>query len=484
MKRRGITIKKLTDVASAWSVFLILAMLTISLFISYSLYVYVIEPEMIHSDVIVSDDYTMLETLISIDADKLYERDYQEYLFNEAARYHYLLNIEHNGDTVLSNMSENVKYTLLGTEKNYEILKTHPVVYQRLGTTVIQLLTTDSANKEYICHAINYTQFKILGFTSNSFYVFITIMSFSLAVFLFTAGALISLYNSRKFDKKISHPLNMLSSAASSVMSGDYSNEIEYEGLIEFEKVCNVFNEMQKKLIQNDIENERQHRARNELFAGISHDIKTPLTAIKGYVKGLLDGVATTEEKQRHYLEVTLEKAQSIESLVEIIILLAKLELNNIPLEKEIINLNNYIGEYVESMKETDELSCVLEFLPQGNLFVDIDTMQINRVLSNIIVNSINYANVDNLEVCIYTKREDNSAVIYIKDNGKGVSDDKINSIFRTFYRADEARSNTVKGHGMGLAIAKSIIERHQGTITAYNDNGLVVKITLPIKEN
>ncbi|CAG9709086.1 putative Histidine kinase [Clostridium neonatale] len=222
---------------------------------------------------------------------------------------------------------------------------------------------------------------------------------------------------------------------------------------------------------------------RKELMAGISHDLRTPLTAIKGYVEGLRDNVANTPEKQKKYLNTIYYKACDMDRLVEELFLFSKLDTGKFPFKFDIIKINDYINNFYLKIKE--------EFLNKGlEIFlandcnekdkVNIDCKQMDRVLLNIIENSYKYKK-DSIGTCkINMYEKENDIVIKISDNGKGVSEEELEKIFISFYRCDPSRTKTNEGSGLGLAIAKQIIDNHKGKIRAYSNNGLVIEILIP----
>ena len=313
-------------------------------------------------------------------------------------------------------------------------------------------------------------------------------------------------------------PLCTLCEGAKRISDGDLSTKIDYTGEDEFETLCHSFNEMQERLADNINRNIQLEQRKQEMIAGISHDLKTPLTAIKGYTRGILDGVANTEEKRQRYLEQIEVKADEMEGLINELFLYSKLETGKIKYSFEICELNQYLKEYyaaicedavlnkedgttnidnVEIQRENPEnivhyMSASSRYeaysnikfklnISRSEIFVSIDQDHMNRVLQNIISNSIKYNPGTDLEIELSICLQSDKVILSIRDNGCGVPEDKLPHIFESFYRADEARVNPEQGSGLGLAIVKNIVEAHNGTVTAKNDKGLIIEISLPI---
>ncbi|MDF2655818.1 MAG: hypothetical protein K0R19_2292 [Bacillota bacterium] len=283
--------------------------------------------------------------------------------------------------------------------------------------------------------------------------------------------------------KRIMRPVNALTAGANRIVQGNLSEPVVYEGKDEMTAVCATFNGMQAYLLEERQRNASYEKARTDMIAGISHDLRTPLTSVKGYIKGLRDGVAATPEKQEQYLSIAYNKACEMDTLLQKLFYYSKLQTGNLPLELNREDLGQFVRKYVrQNQTELSQREAVIN-VEQAELghFVSIDTEQMNRVLTNLIDNSIKYARAGSLDLSISVWREKESVHLCVADNGQGAPDEQLSNLFVQFWRGDEARgSRGGGGSGLGLNIVKHIIEAHGGTVSARNENGLVVDMILP----
>jgi len=316
---------------------------------------------------------------------------------------------------------------------------------------------------------------------NNNMPRFIPLMMFFILLFIvfLTNRTLTKLISSR-----IITSIETLVSGVREISDGNLDYRIKYNFGDEFDAVCADFNEMAFRL--SDMVRQRQidESNRKELIAGISHDLKTPLTSIKGHIEGLRKGIASTPEMREKYLGIIQSKAEDIEYILSQLFLFSKMDIGEFPFNLDIVDIGDELDEmiagFADEYKERG-LAISLKEKTQG-VFVSIDTVQFKNIVQNILDNSVKYGGKDNARVEISCGGNENSVSITIKDNGPGVSEEMLTKIFEVFYRSDIARNNPGKGSGLGLAISTKIIERLNGSITAENaqDGGLSVIITLP----
>ena len=221
-------------------------------------------------------------------------------------------------------------------------------------------------------------------------------------------------------------------------------------------------------------------------MSGISHDLRTPLTSVKGYLKGMRDGVANTPEKREQYLEVAYRKSCEMERLLQRLFYFSKLETGNLPLFLSDADLWDFVAQFVREARQ--------ELAPSGGQValrgvpaphpVRIDPEQLLRVLNNLKDNAVRYSGASPLVLTLTVWRQRDRECIRFADNGQGVPEDQLPHLFEQFWRGDQARSSRGgEGSGLGLYIVKHIVEAHGGTIQARNDHGLVFEIALPCAE-
>jgi len=313
---------------------------------------------------------------------------------------------------------------------------------------------------------------------------------FLLPVILFYLFAVVVLANillAKYITRRIMTPVNTLAAGVNEIKSGNLTHRIQYSGGDEFDAVCSDFNEMAKRLSDMVAQKQADENSRKELIAGISHDLRTPLTSVRAYIEGLRKGIAATPEVQEKYLDIIQAKTEDIEYIIKQLFMFSKIDIGEFPLNLETVDigdeLTNMVGSFADEYKEMG-LNISLEENAQGNVL--IDTVQFKNIVQNILGNSVKYRNRDDACAKISCKKIDDSGMsITIKDNGPGVPEGMLTKMFDVFYRGDEARNNPAKGSGLGLAISSKIIARFNGSIRAENvpDGGLAIIITLPIQE-
>lgn len=294
---------------------------------------------------------------------------------------------------------------------------------------------------------------------------------------------IVSQFFTRNLVNHIMEPLDALADGAGRIQNNQLTQGIEYTGDIEFEKVCDTFNEMQKYLLEEQEKNRKYEKARTDMIAGISHDLRTPLTAIRGTIKGLLDGVAHTPEQQNRFLETAYRRTGDMDVLLNQLFYLSKLETGNMPLSFQTIDIATFIQNYVKTKQPLLEGGQAEIIAKTEGMTVNVsaDPEQLQRVFDNLLENSRKYGNVKPLKMEISLTRAKTGVCICFSDNGVGVPEEKLPYLFDEFYRVDESR-NRKEGNGLGLYIVKYLIEAMGGSIRAENADGFAVYMELPVK--
>jgi signal transduction histidine kinase len=282
--------------------------------------------------------------------------------------------------------------------------------------------------------------------------------------------------------RRITNPLDKLVNGVHQIRDGQLDYRIEYSGNDEFTQICSDFNEMAQRLQDTVKAKQKDEANRKELIAGISHDLRTPLTSIKAYVEGIEKGVASTPLAQKRYLNIIKEKTENLEQLVNQLFLFSKLDIGEFPFYLEQMEISDVLGKIVTMVKEEyrrKELWIDFEGTTQ-NTKVFIDRVQIQNAIINVLENSVKYCNEKPVKIKIMTWEEQDRVMISLTDNGPGVPPETLEHLFDVFYRGDPSRSNSDKGSGLGLAITAKILERQNGSIQAKNaeEGGLSIIMT------
>ncbi|NLN03358.1 MAG: HAMP domain-containing histidine kinase [Clostridiaceae bacterium] len=290
-------------------------------------------------------------------------------------------------------------------------------------------------------------------------------------------------------SNSITKSLYKLKDGARMIAEGNLDFEIEDDSNDEVTEVIQTFDFMRRKLYESTMNQRRQEEHKKEMIAGISHDLRTPLTSIKGYVAGLIDGIADSPEKQQQYLTTIYNTAEEMGNLVDELFLFSKLDLDRVAFNFEKTDIVEYLSFCCDDlMFSLEKRNVVLTFtnLIKGKVYVDIDKNQFSRVLLNIADNTAKYKVNEIGRLDISVEKEDDIVRIELKDDGVGVPAHDTEKIFDSFYRNDPARTNPVSGSGLGLAIARQIIEAHNGKIYARSNvgEGLTIIIELKIIDN
>ncbi|MCL6573165.1 MAG: HAMP domain-containing histidine kinase [Bacillus sp. (in: Bacteria)] len=287
-------------------------------------------------------------------------------------------------------------------------------------------------------------------------------------------------------SKSIIKPINRLKKAAQSIKNGNLEHSITAVRKDEIGQLTEDFEKMRLKLIESRELQKQYEENRKELIAHISHDLKTPITSIKGYIEGIRDGVADTPEKRTRYIQTIYSKSVDMDHLIDELFLFSKLDLGKVPFHFEVVNIKNYLIDYIEELSfdlKKMNVEIDFQFEPTRNFYVYADREKFKRVLGNIVDNSIKYMDKVSKKLTI-TLSENETVDIVITDNGPGIPDEAIPLIFNQFYRAEQSRNKLTGGSGLGLSIARMIVEEHQGSIQVESKLAVGTKITISLPHN
>lgn len=293
----------------------------------------------------------------------------------------------------------------------------------------------------------------------------------------------LSQFFTQKLIWRLMQPLQALSHAAKRVSNGDFSIPITPLPTDEFGEVCASFNEMQTQLLAERERNEAYERARVDLIAGLSHDIRTPLTSVQGYIQGIQDGVAKTPAQQARYLAIAHQKAGEIESLVDTLFLVSTLTTETLTLNYQVVDVQQLVQTLMNAWQEENDTVTFRLELPKQLQPLVCDFQQLQRVLTNLKTNAIKYAHANQLVITLRVEQTATVTRLVFADNGQGVNESELSHVFERFWRSEIVRNTqSGEGTGLGLAIVQAIIHAHGGCVQARNQSGFCVEIELPTR--
>ena len=280
--------------------------------------------------------------------------------------------------------------------------------------------------------------------------------------------AVVSAVYSRQISKMVFGRLRRLKKGAAMVAEGNLDYPVTYNESDEYGEVFEEF--------------ERYEQQQRDQLRGITHDLRSPLTSIKGYAMGVKDGIANTPEKRTRYCDAILTRADDLERLTGSLSLLVKMDTGSSFLHLERVNLDEYIKQFL-SEKEAwlvDRKVDVRYRTDAPEAEVELDIREMQRVFMNLLENTVRYRTADCSKVDIEVRQNTENVEIRFTDDGPGVGQRHLDRLFEPFYKEDKARTTPEKGSGLGLTIVKRIIEGHDGQVSASSEEGLCIMMTLP----
>ena len=327
--------------------------------------------------------------------------------------------------------------------------------------TLVKAISFEDANGNpgaiYILTPMNQVIPQVRNLIIEAFIIIIEVMAFTSFILYFW------------INRSVIKPIDRLRLGTQNIKNGNLDFEIKSVNDDEFGDLYKDFEEMRMRLNKSAIEKEKSDIEEKELIRNISHDLKTPLTAVKGYVEGLRDGIADTPEKQQKYIITISNKVEDMDRLIDELTLFSRLDTNRIPYDMVKINVKGYFDDCVEELEMdlgAQDITLRYAFYGDESMEIMADPNQLKRVISNIVSNSVKYKSPDRpciIEISVFD--EGDYVHVELADNGKGINMKDIPRVFDRFYRSDESRTSPQSGSGIGLAIVKKIIEDHKGRI-------------------
>lgn len=284
-----------------------------------------------------------------------------------------------------------------------------------------------------------------------------------------------SLFLTNWISRGVFAPINQLNIAMQNIAEGNLEYMLPDKDDGEIGELYRNYEDMRLRLKESTDEKILAEKQNKELVSNISHDLKTPITAIKGYVEGIMDGVADTPEKMDKYIRTIYNKAMDMDRLINELTVYSGIDSNRIPYHFHKINISEYFRDCIEEVGldlESKNIALDYSNLASPDTLIIADPEQLKRVINNIIGNSIKYLDKPKGQIDIRILDELDSIRVEIEDNGKGISAKDLPKIFERFYRTDASRNSAQGGSGIGLSIVKKIIEDHGGYIWATSKEG------------
>jgi signal transduction histidine kinase len=277
-------------------------------------------------------------------------------------------------------------------------------------------------------------------------------------------------------------PLQELNTAAERISDGDLEFEMTYKEDDELGKLCIEFDRMRLKLKDSLDKQDKYENSRKLLLASISHDLRTPLTSIKGYIEALPDGIVIEEEAKDRYMNIIVDKTNKLNTLIDDLFIYSKMELGEFNIDKATVP-SDFLLEGLLMPKVAEYADAPFEFQLDKSfpmVMLDVDEKRIGQIIDNVIHNATKFTKTF-IRVKVLT--HEGYLQIFIEDDGCGIPKSELPFIFDQFYKVEKSRNSSVQGTGLGLAITKRLVGAHKGRISvkSVEDEGTTFKIELPI---
>lgn len=297
----------------------------------------------------------------------------------------------------------------------------------------------------------------VVSYTHETSYIIGAIAGFLLFVLLIHRG----------INRKVKY-IEYISSSIKEISKGNLDYDLKLQGMDELAAVSGEINNMEKSLKRMVHKETESDRKQKELITNISHDLKTPLTIILGYLDIIRTGTCKSEEEKKQYIETSYEKAQLLQKMVLKLFDLVKLNNDEVSLNKSEVDINKLLMQVITDYSAVaDEKKIKINY--EGidkTLMLNIDIDKMCRVFNNLLNNAVKYSEC-NSKINVTLKKDMEGALISFRNKCDNLTEDDVEHIFDRFYRGDKARNSSVEGSGIGLSIVKSIIELHNSSIWA-----------------
>lgn len=390
--------------------------------------------------------------------------------------------VRKNGRIIYSNSSDlnqKLNLALLPEYGEGDNNSEYGIYYGGLSQCLVkQIDFTDGQNNKYSAFIITATSQIIPQ---------VKLMLIELGIAMIMVFIMTSLLFTLWTHRSIVKPIMRLKLATQNIKEGNLNFELPVDDSgDEMSSLIRDFEEMRIILKENAEEKVAADAEEKELIRNISHDLKTPLTTIKGYVEGLLDGVADTPQKQEKYLRTIYNRTIEMDRLIDELTMYSRIDMNRVPYTFTRVDINKYMLDCCDEIGlelETKGIDLEYHNFSNEEQYVMIDVEQMKRVINNIVGNSVKYMADRKGRIRIELFNDGEYALMRIEDNGTGISHENLKHIFERFYRADSSRNSKQGGSGIGLAIVKKVIEEHGGIIWAESKEGIGTTMNIKLKK-
>jgi signal transduction histidine kinase len=271
----------------------------------------------------------------------------------------------------------------------------------------------------------------------------------------------------------ITQRIQLLKNAAENIAHGELGTRVPVQGYDEVAGLAKTFNQMAEQLQESDDKQRELEHMRRDLIAWVGHDLQTPLTSVRAILEALSDGVVEDPETASRYLRTAQRDVNSLSALIDDLFQLAQLDTGGFPLDRANASLNDLVSDTLESFTE---LAKQREIKLEGNVEynvdpVNMDTQAVGRVLNNLIGNALRHT-PDQGRVSVWVHRTGKGIEVTVSDTGEGIREEDLPHVFESFYRGDKSRNRDTGGAGLGLAIARGIVQAHGGEIRVESKPG------------
>lgn len=277
--------------------------------------------------------------------------------------------------------------------------------------------------------------------------------------------------------------IEVLAEGVMEIAKGNLAYRIKKKGQDEIAVLTDNVNHM-AEAIMTSIEMERKiEKQKNELITNVSHDLRTPLTSIMGYLRLLRDERYDTKGQYDEYIKIAFSKSEQLKNLIDDLFEYTKLTNESIVLGQQEVCINELLDQLIEELipQAEENRRTFHKNFSQERIFATVDSEKIVRVFDNLLMNAIKYCTGDG-EIFVSLERKESNVQICVANKSDEFTSEELMSLFDRFYKKDQSRTSVAKGSGLGLAIAKSIVELHGGKIDAkYTDGMLQFIIDLPV---